>query len=626
MTLSVRRAALACAYTGLAGLTAVPAMADPVPAEQYVVSPGGVDMRTGQYTYKNTDLAIGGEAGLALVRDNGIDDFALRKPFGNTFSHNWHIFILERPNSSYSPDTGLGQGSGYMIAITAGGRSTSFTAENLSNNLQLAASTSYAQLTSTGTGAQRQYIYTAADGTVINFRPIGNLDCPSYGIGWGIGRCALASQIVQPDGHRFDLQYDAAPSGGGARLRRVTSNRGYALIFEYSSSVGNKLVSKACAINLALQTAPTDNICPGGALSASYSYQSLNSYISYLTSYTDPTNLTYGFDYGYNATAQATQQRFFNPGETTPYLINEVGDSTTFKQIFADGRIYNYNWNSITHNEYWIEVAGGSYSLNGGPLVSVVFDQIWTYGLQSFRITPGPVAITDELGRTTEGSYCIDLNLGCAVMPVLGWELPEGNVVGFEYDLYLNVKKTTLIAKPGSNPALDPIVTSATFNCVSALLCAKPTTRTDARQNVTEYEWDPVHGGLLKETGPAVPTRQANGSMADVRPQKRNTYVQRYAWLSNGGGGYTQAASPVWLLSTESFCRTSAASGAGCAIAGDEVVTTYDYGPDSGPNNLLLRGIVVTADGQSLRTCFGYDALGRKVSETAPAANLAACS
>jgi hypothetical protein len=39
----------------------------------------------------------------------------------------------------------------------------------------------------------------------------------------------------------------------------------------------------------------------------------------------------------------------------------------------------------------------------------------------------------------------------------------------------------------------------------------------------------------------------------------------------------------------------------GCLLAGDEVVTTSDYGPDSGPNILLLRGKVVTADDQSLR-------------------------
>jgi YD repeat-containing protein len=55
------------------------------------------------------------------------------------------------------------------------------------------------------------------------------------------------------------------------------------------------------------------------------------------------------------------------------------------------------------------------------------------------------------------------------------------------------------------------------------------------------------------------------------------------------------------------------------------VRTLYDYGPDAGPNNLLLRGTSVSADGTALRTCYGYDPLGRKVSETRPGAQLAAC-
>ncbi len=59
--------------------------------------------------------------------------------------------------------------------------------------------------------------------------------------------------------------------------------------------------------------------------------------------------------------------------------------------------------------------------------------------------------------------------------------------------------------------------------------------------------------------------------------------------------------------------------------SGDEVVTTYDYGPDSGPNNLFLRGVAVTADGVTLRTCYGYDANGHKTYETKPRAGLASC-
>jgi hypothetical protein len=55
------------------------------------------------------------------------------------------------------------------------------------------------------------------------------------------------------------------------------------------------------------------------------------------------------------------------------------------------------------------------------------------------------------------------------------------------------------------------------------------------------------------------------------------------------------------------------------------MVTTYEYGADGTANNLRVRGKVVTADGVSLRTCYGYDWQGNKISETSPRAGLATC-
>ena len=114
--------------------------------------------------------------------------------------------------------------------------------------------------------------------------------------------------------------------------------------------------------------------------------------------------------------------------------------------------------------------------------------------------------------------------------------------------------------------------------------------------------------------------------MNGVTPQTRYEYAQRYAWLKNSSGGYSQGSSPIWVLVRERFCRTTSPSGSGC-VGGtsDEVVTDYDYGPNTGPNNLLLRGVAVTADGQTRRTCYGYDQMGRKISETKPSALLTVC-
>jgi hypothetical protein len=38
-----------------------------------------------------------------------------------------------------------------------------------------------------------------------------------------------------------------------------------------------------------------------------------------------------------------------------------------------------------------------------------------------------------------------------------------------------------------------------------------------------------------------------------------------------------------------------------------------------------LRGVAVTADSQTRRTCFGYDVNGNQISETKPRAGLTSC-
>ena len=81
------------------------------------------------------------------------------------------------------------------------------------------------------------------------------------------------------------------------------------------------------------------------------------------------------------------------------------------------------------------------------------------------------------------------------------------------------------------------------------------------------------------------------------------------------------------MLTEDRTCRTTATVSSACAGgSSDEVITAYDYGPASGPNNLLLRGVATTADGVTRRTCFSYDWMGNKISETKPRAGLAVCS
>jgi RHS repeat-associated protein len=617
------------------------------PAEKFNIAPGGVDMRSGRFVYGETDLSAGP---LALTRSMPEKVANHANPFGN-FSHNWDIFLLETRTDLHG---GNRVGLDYRMNVHFGGRSFTFEGYNGGPGYGYKSDGSVATLTFSGDRASGSAVHTyVAQGTTLVFRPIGSADCADEP--WDVGgqrRCAFVSEMVEADGTRYSFQYASAGSGTGnrSRLVRVTSSRGYALLLEGSGS----RVTKACVINLALASVPADGLCPANALaSATYSYEPGGR----LAGATGPDNATSGFTYS-APPEQAGAMSFVKPGQAAPWLTNQIGhvldeeyarQEMVAAQAFADGQTYAYSFDRApaTTSRPEPSIAGGRYvdaegrttivrygfplMPQSGPTTHCIrfpcgndsSDDFLSYVYQQ---TPGPVEIVDPLGRTTAMDYCDPLLLavapphgGCAVQPLQASVDPEGMRTVLGYDGQRNVVKATRYPKPGVlNPdgsAPAPIVTEAGFDLVNPKVAGKPLWIRDPRGNTTTWTYAPEHGGVLTETGPAV-----NG----VTPQKRYSYVQRQARLADGS-----AAGPaIWLLDRMSTCRTGNPGGAGCALgAADEVVTTYDYGPDSAGNNLHLRGEAVTADGQTLRTCYAYDALGRKISETSPGgtAGLAAC-
>ncbi|MEK7856026.1 MAG: hypothetical protein AAB288_08050, partial [Acidobacteriota bacterium] len=232
-------------------------------AEKLAVTPGGVDMRTGHHSYKATDLTIGagapGDLSLARMMSLGIPGHV--EPFAN-FANNWDIMLTEKRINISEHNFQHGSGIDYELGVRYGGRSETFRGYSSYTTVDQVSMNPYTKLTWTGdrTSAGAVYTYQATDGTIVTFRPIGNGDCSSF------FRCAYASQIVEPGGIKYTLEYD---SSGPARLRSVASSRGYAMLLEYSGTN----VTKACVINLAHTVKPSNNVCPSNApATTTYTY------------------------------------------------------------------------------------------------------------------------------------------------------------------------------------------------------------------------------------------------------------------------------------------------------------------------------------------------------------------
>lgn len=213
----------------------------------------------------------------------------------------------------------------------------------------------------------------------------------------------------------------------------------------------------------------------------------------------------------------------------------------------------------------------------------------------------------DELGRTT--TYGIDVN-----GRITSITLPENNATHYVYDALASITSATKQPKP--NSGLGSIETSAEYYSCSApgttrARCSQPRYVIDGRGSRTDYTYNDA-GQVLTIDKPA----GANG----IRPQTRMVYAPMRVRVQKSDGTIVER-DPISMLVSQSECRTQAS----CTGTLDEVLTTYDYGPATGPNNLWLRGVTVTADGVTQRTCYTYDGKGNVISETEPRANPGSC-
>lgn len=551
---------------------------DPLP-QVYTLTPTEVNLQTGKFRPAFTDFAIGP---ISLVRGG--------------------------PQSRFEDTGGLGLTLGMGLLITYPNQPTMTVIVDGASYTYINGSVGWQPWSTNSVGsdltvAGGKYRLVGRGGQVYQFTPH-----PAYS-----SDQQVLDYVEYTDGSRLTYSYNS-----DGNIRQITSNRGYAVILEYSA---NHQATAACGFNLGTTYVDASTSCASSNLKMTYGWTTLASGTLGLQSMTDQAGNVVSITYTSSSLPECITLPNSSTCRVTSYYGDQPGDASSHtrayqvrKQMMADGSIWLFDYD----NNYDHEIP-----------------------LQPGEIRYSYAYMSDPMGRETSMRYANGLadtlwepGNRTSTYKFSGFDptqftLPEGNVVDLLRDGRGNLVKKTVKAKTGSTDA--DIVSTADYptnrygasgyaigcNAASQKLCDKPNFTVDANSNRTDYTYDASHGGVLTETGPAV-----NG----IRPQTRYRYEQRSAWIMTSSSTYVQAATPVWVRTRAAYCKTGAASGDGCAVAGDEVVTSYDYGPDNGPNNLLLRGTVVTADGTSLRTCTTYDWRGNKLSESKPGAGLASCN
>jgi hypothetical protein len=547
----------------LAWLDPSPASAQYEPPKQMTLSPLGVDLSDGRFSYKTTDLSIGPfTLERSFLGGYTIDG---SNYFGPNWTHNYSIYVVEK---------NLSKMDGVYIVLGRG--VVHFTFSN-SGGYPCGNPDCEGATLALSNGA---FVYTDAQGNVYTFNPSVNAFAPPSNQGLRNQRIA---RIDYADGHRLTYSYS------GSQLRQIASNYGYSLVFDYAGSSNS--VAKACGYNRAVTPVTTTSTCAGAALAVSYSYGPSTN----VSTVVDPLNQSWGYDYG-TAAMQLTCVRQVNSSNCLVANAYQTGGRPreVSRQTTPDAAQWNYVYSPVSPDDPQLggqppAISTGAYSGPEGIEVAAQFGG----------------GLLDYYTRNQRTTY-----LQWDGTQLIRLYHPENNNVRYSWRAGQRVSETWE-AKPGSG--LATIGTSMAFadnGCLSAptKVCNKPIWKKDYRGNQTDFTYDPAHGGVLTETGPAV---------GGVRPQVRYEYAQKRAWVS-GGGGYVPESGYIYLPVRKSLCATGAASGAGCAVAGDEVVTTYDYGPDSGPNNLVLRSETTTAGEISRKTCYGYDWQGNNISTTRP--------
>ena len=537
-----------------------PALAQVGPYPLYrSLDENGVDLVRGDFLMSLKEGSIGsGKGELALIRTSGIQS-----------DHQWDRYTFNRTVSGGSATIRVGMPGGYFEEFTGTTSGSNFTTVK-ANGAVLS-------------GTNGNYNFTSPDGTRIRFVDLSN----SWEIGFASNFCSsltqssscmlAADRITSADGVRVTLAWDVHQVNNNfydSRIASVSNNLSYSITFAYQTDTWSP---------------------PGGTwhirTGADFRNTAVSPNVQASVAYAYPNGTTLNLTDMASQVWQITDTSIKRPGEASPYFnVTLVSNIVTTVVKDAVTTTYNrvVNGNTVTLTK----------TTAPAPATIITSD-----------LTKGQPTSISVAGQATSFTYDTSNRLTRVTQP-------EGNYVEFTLDARGNATQTQQVKKTGASD--PPIITSAVYpaTCTNTLTCNKPDSTTDARGNVTNYVWDPNHGGISTITRPPPVT---NG----IRPQTRYTYTPI-------------GSAPIkYLLASISECQTTAS----CAGAADEVKTTLGYDANGNVTTLskgngtgsltatntmtyTARGDVQTLDGPLAGTAdtsrYRYDAARRIVGAIDP--------
>lgn len=276
------------------------------------------------------------------------------------------------------------------------------------------------------------------------------------------------------------------------------------------------------------------------------------------------------------------------------YRVTNVTDSK--------GRIAHYYPNSVAGEEW-----------KAGDII----DPFGNMASTQYDAQNSVIASTDPLGRTSQKLYNDNGQLLREIMP-------EGNATEYTYDVRGNKLTSCTIAKgrvtwaslanpetPQCSSAAGDLLTQTTYvggptvqpdQCSSLKTCNKPSYIIDPKGNRTTMTWSSTHGGILTQKS-GLTSSGSCGIVGSECPEMTYTYSS----FSGTGGS-------IFYLPTSIVEKIDATR---------SVTTRFEY---NASNKYVLKSKIVEGNGQSLRTCYEFDASGNLVSMTSPKGTGGSCS